>query len=165
MSESAQISVYDLALEAARDVRLDNLDQVLLLHTQLFEEITRDLPELRYKAATAKAAMEEVRAIIDDDIRTEADEAKKKTTESSVASMILLDPKYQLAQTAYLAARRDQDAVERARDVMIQREAAIKGLITLFQAQYWSLHGIANIPTKAMEPGQRGFKRRDRQEG
>jgi len=149
-----------LTIEAANEISLTNLEQVLLTHTAMFEEITRDLPELRQKTAQAKQEVDVIKADLSLSIRADAAKTGRKTTEAGIEAEILLSADYQDAYNAYLAARMAQDKIERARDVMAARENAIKGLITLYVSQYWSLSGTESLPKAAPAEGNGGYKRR-----
>lgn len=156
--ELSQIEL--LAIEAAHEIRLDNLDEALVKHSALFEEITRNLPTLRMNTEIAKINRDQAKANQSLTIRDEALAKGKKTTEASIEAEILLSEEYQEATASYLAARLAQDEVERARDVMAARENSLKGLISLYTAQYWSINGTEALP-KAAEPGAtKDFKRR-----
>ena len=149
-----------LAIEAAHEIRLDNLDETLAKHTALFEEITRNLPTLRMNTEITKVNLAQAKANQSLIIRDEAARNGKKTTEASIEAEILLSEEFQEANANYLAARLAQDEVERARDVMAARENSIKGLISLYVAQYWSVSGTESLP-KATEAGSgKDFKRR-----
>ena len=163
MSQNVQINVEELAIQAAESISLENLDEALLSHTILFEQVTRQLPELRWKTAESKMKLEQIKSALSKQLRAEAAEIGKKVTEGSLEADILTNRTFLDAQKLYLDDRYAQDLVERARDVLVQREGAIKGLITLYQAQYWTMSGIEranNIPQATTPEGEKTFKRR-----
>jgi hypothetical protein len=158
--ERSQVEL--LAIEAAHEITLENLDQALVRHASLFEEITRNLPELRMNTEITKVNRDTARANQSLTIRDEATRAGRKTTEASVEAEILLSEEYQIANDAYISARYEQDIVERARDVMASREKAIAGLISLYVAQYWSVDGVSSLPKAVNEGAAHQFKKREK---
>jgi hypothetical protein len=157
-AEYSQVEL--LTIEAAHEIDLTNLDQALLKQASLFEEITRALPQLRQNTEIAKSNRDQVRAALSLQFRDEAARSGKKTTEAGIEAEILLAETYQNAHEEYLQARLAQDQVERARDVMVQREGAIKGLITLYAQGYWSIQGTESLPEPRNTGEQKAFKRR-----
>jgi hypothetical protein len=157
-AEYSQVEL--LTIEAAHEIDLTNLDQALLKQASLFEEITRALPQLRQNTEITKTNRDQVKAALSLQFRDEAARSGKKTTEAGIESEILIDEAYQTAHAKYLQARLEQDQVERARDVMVQREGAIKGLITLYAQGYWSIQGTESLPEAKNAGEQRAFKRR-----
>lgn len=162
MSQETKINVEELAILASESVTLENLDEALLTHSVLFEQVTRELPRLRWKTAESKMKLDQVKSALSKQFRAAAAEIGKKVTEGSIEADILTSKTYLDAQVQYLEDRYNQDLVERARDVLVQREGAIKGLITLYQAQYWTMSGIerAGNLQEAQSTEEKSFKRR-----
>lgn len=124
------------------DVTLDNLDDVLVRHTSLFDRITTEMPTLRDRISETKDEISRQHALLDQSIRSAAAAEGVKVTENNIEATIQLDEGYLNALAAHRQAKLDLSEDERLRDLMFQREWSIRELIKLYMGEYWGISGI-----------------------
>ncbi len=144
-----------LLTDTLTEIRLDNLDEVLLRHSREFDIVTRDLPAVRQELTDLKDEKASLYADLFTAEREAAIENGEKYAESAIQQRVVVTPAYRaiLKREAALVAQRDH--IERDRDVMLQRDSAVRGLITLYGQQYWTLDGGAARMDKQRGPSMR----------
>lgn len=145
-TEETRDEARDEARELLRieilDVTLDNLDEVLVRHTSLFDRITTEMPVLRDQISETKDEISRQHALLDQSIRSDAAKAGTKVTENKIEATIQLNEDYLNALAAHRQAKLDLSEDERLRDLMFQREWSIRELIKLYMGEYWGISGI-----------------------
>lgn len=147
------------------DITLDNLDDVLLLHTSLFDQITAGLPVLRDLVADAKDDISKQHGLSDQSIRQTAVKDGVKITENQITAAIQLDETYLNALATYRQAKLDVGEQELLRDLMFQREWSVRELIKLYMGEYWGISGIHERTAVSGSAAAESVKRRLRDKG
>lgn len=147
------------------DITLDNLDDALLLHTSLFDQITEELPVLRDSVSEAKDDISKQHGISDQSIRQTAADSGVKITENQITAAIQLDETYLNALATYRQAKLDVGEQERLRDLMFQREWSVRELIKLYMGEYWGISGIHERAVVSGTAAAESVKRKLRDKG
>ncbi len=114
-------------------------------------EYGEKLVELELQKNTKKDKLEELKAEIDLDIRSNSD---KKPTEAAILSMIITNPNYQEQLSSLYELDKEYRKVKNICNVLETRRKALDGLTQLYAAGYFSSKNIEipeEIKTKTQE--------------
>ena len=123
-------------------------DDLRINRNDLDGEVVRQ-PELLYAAAEAHALavskrdhaakkLDEVRAIVDHDVRELLNIDGEKYTEKMVTSAVDVTPDFLDAQSRSLKAKRTADLASALRDAFHQRAFVLRDLVSLYVSGYYS---------------------------
>ncbi len=119
------------------NIDLHNLDVALKKHPLEFQQATQNLPEL------AKFNISTVKAHLYNEIQTTGRYDKVRAIESEV----LVKPEYIEAQKYYPNAQKNYEHAYSVKVQLLQKENALRGLITLFESRYWSIDTNVDMAT------------------
>ena len=119
------------------NIDLHNLVGALKKYPLEFQQATQNLPEL------AKFNISTVKAHLYNEIQTTGRYDKVRAIESEV----LVKPEYIEAQKYYLNAQKNYEHAYSVKVQLLQKENALRGLITLFESRYWSIDTNVDMAT------------------
>ena len=119
------------------NIDLRNLDGTLKKHPLEFQQATQNLPEL------AKFNISTVKAHLYNEIQATGRYDKVKAIDSEV----LVKAEYIEAQEYYLNAQKNYEHAYSVKVQLLQKENALRGLITLFESRYWSIDTNVDMAT------------------
>lgn len=132
------------------DVSIDrhSLDYEWLRQADLFHKYSEDYANAMFERDKKKERLTLVKAQIDGDIRLDPESYgfTGKPTEPAIASLIIQDERYEVANSVYLEAVRDMNVVAGAKIAMEHKKTALEVLAKLYLSGYW---GEARIPDEA----------------
>ena len=148
-------------------IELTNLDEILESHAYDFQRETESLPHLRRVMVEKKAFFEQTESRLYIEFRKMFENSGTKFTEGKLTAEIRVHQKFVAAQSAWFDAKEAYDEVDYLREIFMQRELSIKSLVSLYNAQYWSLSSIEkstptikNKESKSVPKDSQKFKRR-----
>ena len=115
-----------------------DLDTECCLQPGLFAEWAEKSVEAHDQRDRAKLKVEQIYAMIDNEIRKQASERGEKITEKQIESRIILDSRYIQAQEEYLKYSKDAATLLVARQAFEQRKGMIEMVCRLFMSEYFS---------------------------
>jgi hypothetical protein len=116
----------------------NDLDTALIQQPDLYHQVSEQYAKSISLRDRAKAELEEEAALIDFATRQHAAENDLRITETVVANSIKVDASYRKAQQKYLDLREQTDQWEGLLKSYEQRSYALKELVNLFTAGYWT---------------------------
>lgn len=135
-------SLEELRQIAEEKIDLHSLDQILVEHPALLATATDGLPDARARLSAAKMSLERVRSNAFILYREQLAKDGGRVTDKATEAMVITDDEVIKAQGEVVEAQRNYDQHNLLREIYLQREFAIKALIDLYKAQYWTLHGV-----------------------
>lgn len=152
--EQTEIARIDEAIDRLEGkLRIDKyaLDDELEDQPRYFGEAAQFLADAISYRDDEKSGVDGTRALIDQELRQQAAEEAKKTTESGIANVVIGDPRYQRAIRRHAAWADRVNRLNGIKDAIQQRGYALKDLSSLYVAGYWT----GNIANSSEGRGQR----------
>ncbi len=127
------------------EINLHSLDDILRKLPSEFQQVTKNLPELKKLAALAKLESYTIKARLYNEIKV----TDLRGTENSIDAEIRVNPEYIEAHKHYLDIRENYDRAYTVKEQFLQKASALKGLISLFESRYWDIN--SNIDTATLK--------------
>lgn len=121
------------------EIDRNRLDDELVLHPKLMEELQEPLPELRAKVKRLEHQKEIEESKAYNFVKNRLIEEKAKYTEATLWSAVAMTPQIQKIKTELIEAQKERDTAEERSRAFIGRQQAVKALVSLWGAQYFSL--------------------------
>ena len=125
------------------NIDLHNLVGALKKYPLEFQQATQNLPELKKLMALAKFNISTVKAHLYNEIQ--ATGRYDKVT--PINAEVLVKAEYIEAQEYYLNAQKNYEHAYSVKVQLLQKENALRGLITLFESRYWSIDTNVDMAT------------------
>lgn len=148
-----------LTIQEAREslkIDRDDLDTELTLQPGLFADVSKEWAMSMSRRDKLKDEVATTRARLYIDFRKK--KADEKPTETLLASYIEIEPEYAEVRNRYLDACAETDEWSSIKEAFMQRSYAIKDLVVLFQASYFSPSSVAG-PKSSEAEYERGRQR------
>lgn len=113
------------------------LDDEVMQQASLLYEVSEALVDAIAKRDALKDALAKLEAEIDQDLRTQFEEAETKYTEPKIKSLILIDKFRTKANEELLAAKTQADRLMALKEAFQSRGFMLRDLCSLYQANYF----------------------------
>ncbi len=137
-------------LQAGLAIDEHGLDQALIMQTELFWRVSRQLAQLISKRDGAKQQLTETEARVDVEVRRKVADAGERTTENDIKARVTLDPSVLEDRDELLNLSLEVGLWSALKESYEQRSYAMKELVALYIGNYWGDH-VDNADTRELK--------------
>lgn len=169
--EFNRIAVDKFISELEEGLRIDKnaLDEALERAPDLYYRVSKELTLATSRRDAIKQELAEIEAEADNTIRIRAEGAKVKLTETDAKMQARLEPAVKRANRDLIEANRVVGMFSALKDAFNQRSYAIKDLVSLYVANYYSdstgRQSSGNVKDHDAQVARRGMAQQRREQG
>ena len=137
--------------EQALLINENDLDMDLVRQPDVFYRVSRAAALLQSRKDAASQNVKEIEAQAEAQIREQAELREEKVTEKSVASQVVLHPDVRQARAELHTISQQLGEMAALRDAFKERSYALRGLVDLYIANYYSDASAGSSQRRSME--------------